>query len=246
MNIILFEGERFFPRGDERCSHILKVLHKKAGDSFSAGIVNGATGTAVITEAGGDGIRFSFTPERPPEPLFPVWLVIGFPRPIQLKRLLRAVSSMGAAGVILAGTDLGEKSYRDSGVFERGTVRAALLDGAMQSGFSAVSEVLSCESVDAALACTAERFPAARRVLLDTENVAPFVSEKIAGINASAPLCLAVGSERGWSARERALFAESGWQARRLGGRIMRTETAATAGLAVALALCGFWGETAS
>ncbi len=242
MNIILFEGETFFPRSDERCTHIVKVLHKKKGDSFYAGIVGGPTGQAVITEMDEGGLRFSFEPENPPEPLFPVWLLIGFPRPIQLKRLLRSVSSMGAAGIILAGTDLGEKSYRSSGVFERGTVRSALLDGAMQSGFSTVSEIRDFDSVAAALDFVESGFPGARRIILDIGcGSIPFRAEPVGGISGASPLFLAVGSERGWSARERELFAAKGWQPRHLGKRIMRTETAAVAGFAAALSLCGFW-----
>lgn len=242
MNIILFEGEPFFPRGDERFSHITKVLHKGVGDSFQAGILDGPAGQAVIREMDSNGLFFSFFPENPPEPLFPVWLLVGFPRPIQLKRLLRSVSSMGAAGILLTGTDLGEKSYRSSGVFERGTVRASLIDGAMQSGFSTVSEIHSFDSVAESLEFAEGRFPRGKRVVLDIgQDSLPFRMENFGEINAGAPLLLAVGSERGWSAQERDLFSARGWVVRHLGKRIMRTETAVVAGLAVALSMGGFW-----
>ena len=254
MNIILFEeNERFFPSSDERCFHIKKVLKKKKGDSFAAGIIDGFTGRAVITEESAKGISFSFSPELPPAPLYPIRLLIGFPRPIQLKRLLRAVASLGVSGVILCGTDLGEKSYMRSGLIEGGGARAAAIDGAMQAGFSAIPSIERAETLDAALNMIESSFPAAHKVLLDTATIdggqPPILGSDARDepgainrkITADKPLFLAIGSERGWTERERSLFASFGWEPRSLGRRILRTETAADAACAVALSAFGFW-----
>ncbi|MDY7028053.1 MAG: RsmE family RNA methyltransferase [Spirochaetota bacterium] len=46
---------------------------------------------------------------------------------------------------------------------------------------------------------------------------------------------LAVGSERGWSDRERMIFLEAGFEPIRIGSRVLRTETACTAGTALVL-----------
>jgi 16S rRNA (uracil1498-N3)-methyltransferase len=46
---------------------------------------------------------------------------------------------------------------------------------------------------------------------------------------------IAVGSERGWSDRERSLFLDGQWSPASLGGRILRTETACTAALSLLL-----------
>ena len=51
MNICLFSPEEILNPldiQDERAQHILKILHKKEGESFSAGIIGGQAGTAVI------------------------------------------------------------------------------------------------------------------------------------------------------------------------------------------------------
>ena len=51
MNICLFSQEEInqpLSVNDERGEHIIKILHKKEGDSFSAGIINGMAGTALI------------------------------------------------------------------------------------------------------------------------------------------------------------------------------------------------------
>ena len=53
MNICLFTKEEIskpLPYKDERAQHLIKILHKKEGDSFSAGIIEGKAGTALITK----------------------------------------------------------------------------------------------------------------------------------------------------------------------------------------------------
>jgi 16S rRNA (uracil1498-N3)-methyltransferase len=52
-----------------------------------------------------------------------------------------------------------------------------------------------------------------------------------------AAMCLAIGPESGWSDRELALFESSGWLNVHLGGRVLRTETAGLAALAMIQAI---------
>jgi 16S rRNA U1498 N3-methylase RsmE len=60
-------------------------------------------------------------------------MAVGFPRPIQLRRLLRDLANLGLEAVDLLGTDLGEKSYRDTTLLTDGGARAALIEGAVQA-----------------------------------------------------------------------------------------------------------------
>ncbi|ULQ58837.1 16S rRNA (uracil(1498)-N(3))-methyltransferase [Brucepastera parasyntrophica] len=237
MNIILFEDIPFFPRNDERYQHIKKILKKNAGDSFFAGKVNGDSGTARITEFDEKGLTFEFISEQPCRPLYPVILVIGIPRPIQLKRLLRDVSSLGVSAVYLTGTELGEKSYRESHLFNTDAVRTTLIEGAMQSGFTALPECEVFPSVAGVTGGIAERFAEAVPVLLDTVSPVCTLNDfKLPSLSEAKPLILAVGSERGWTGAERNLFYSAGYTVCSMGPRILRTETAAVAGLAVILA----------
>ena len=53
MNICLFEKSEIskpLSFDDARGDHIIKILHKKQGESFTAGIIDGQSGTAVITK----------------------------------------------------------------------------------------------------------------------------------------------------------------------------------------------------
>lgn len=245
MNIVLFDGEPFFPRNDERFRHIRKVLRKGVGDSFFAGVADGSEGTATITRMDDDGLAFDFVPERPLEPLPPVSVIIGFPRPIQLRRLLRDMASLGARAVYLTGTELGEKSYRESNLSEPAAIRECLVDGCMQAGCTAIPAVgvfgSVRETLDAVCGPGAAASGESCRVLLDVENPGrSLFSADLGPVSEERPLVLAIGSERGWTAGERALFRATGFRVCSMGSRILRTETAATAALAIALAKTGF------
>ena len=115
MNICLFTEEEIkkpLPLKDERAQHIVKVLHKKAGDTFTAGVIGGQSGVATIIECGENGIIFEFLPNGSGKPLAPFEMIIGFPRPIQLKRLLRDIAALGVRRVHLTGTDVSQSAIR--------------------------------------------------------------------------------------------------------------------------------------
>ena len=74
MNICLFSEEEIgkpLAIKDPRAQHIIKILHKKEGDSFTAGIIGGASGTAVISSVG-EKLSYVFTPESEGKKLHPL------------------------------------------------------------------------------------------------------------------------------------------------------------------------------
>lgn len=238
MNIVLFDGDPFFPPQDNRYQHIKKILKKKAGDTFTAGIINGQEGLATIVRFDETGLYFDFHGDRAMKPLYPLILIIGFPRPIQLKRLLRDAASLGVSSIYLIGTELGEKSYRESSLVGRGAANESLIEGCSQAGGSAIPDLEMFDSVRSVLDAVAATFPTTDQcILLDTQNQecqlmdAPFF-----GISENHPLFLAIGSERGWTASERALFRIAGFRVCSIGERILRTETASAVATGIALA----------
>jgi len=244
MNIVLFDGETYFSRGDARYQHIKKILRKGKGDSFQAGVINGSEGEASITSMDDQGLSFVFTPTRPMRPLHPLIAVIGFPRPIQLKRILRDLASLGVSAVWLTGTELGEKSYRESTLVDRGAAREGLLEGCMQAGGTAVPELRLFDSLEQTLAAAdaldAENGTRSFRVSLDVQDaLCPLSRAPFGEVSAGRPALLFIGSERGWSAGERALLRAAGCTVCSLGSRILRTETAATAAVAITLSAIG-------
>lgn len=144
MNICLFtqeEIEKPLSLKDERGMHLIKILHKKEGDTFTAGIIDGKAGVATITQIDKDFLTYTFKSESEGKLLFPLKMIIGFPRPIQLKRLLRDIAGLGVSEVHLTGTELGEKSYMQSSLVEKGNAYKMLLDGTVQAGSTHVPKL---------------------------------------------------------------------------------------------------------
>ena len=236
MNICLFSKDEIsqpLPIRDERAQHIIKVLHKKAGDTFTAGVIDGESGTARISAIDDNGISFDFTAGGNGKPLAPFDMIIGFPRPIQLKRLLRDIAALGVCRVHLTGTDLGEKSYMQSNLVERGTAYQMLLDGTVQAGSTHVPELCLYKTLDECLSAI-ESSAGGEYLKLALDNVNPSVRLADA-VQSAARVVAAIGSERGWTERERQLLEAKGYVRCGMGERIMRTETAATVAGAIIL-----------
>ena len=243
MNLILFESHELgkaLPRRDGRTIHLLKTLHKKAGDAFEAGILDGQRGSGRIEKINLDGsILFSLQAHETPPPRIPVRLAAGFPRPIQIRRLLRDLSNLGLEAIDLVGSELGEKSYRDTKLLEDGGARAALIEGAVQardttipvlSVFARLEDWLRERPWDRPPAGGDTGLINARPIplLIAADNVRP--EGTMSRLSpAKRPAVLAVGSERGWSDRERDLLEAAGFLRLSLGSRALRTETACVA-----------------
>ena len=254
MNICLFNSDEIgkpIALKDERGEHLVKILHKKVGESFTAGIVGGASGTAVITAINDEGISFDFTASGDGKPLYPLKMIIGFPRPIQLKRLLRDVAALGVCEVHLCGTDLGEKSYMQSTLLEKGNAYKMLLDGTVQAGGTHVPELFLHKTLRECVEAVCPVIEPVEmtggfdnlnhRLLLALDNVRPTVSlgDAVRAVSGGTggfdklnypEFCAvaAIGSERGWTDKERDYFLQKGFTLCGMGCRIMRTETAAT------------------
>ncbi|UTC43270.1 RsmE family RNA methyltransferase [Treponema sp. OMZ 857] len=268
MNIILLREEELsdgnfsFAKTDERFLHIKKVLKLGVGSVFKAGIIDSAKGTAEITSFSDELLTARFTSSEDAEggddvsALPPIRLILGFPRPIQLRRILRDVAGLGIEALYLTGTELGEKSYLQADIAAETEIERLLIDGCSQAGDTHIPKVYRAYSVRHFF----DRYeddicPDHLRAVLDV----PFQIEH-AHSEQSDTLCapamyplpqlqwdgkqtlwLAVGNERGWSLNERLLFAKKQFTAYTMGRRILRTETAVTSAVAVCLALSGAW-----
>ena len=248
MNLILFEEHELgksLSRRDERTVHLTKVLHKKTGDTFEAGLLGRGSGTGTIEKTGIDGsLGFSVRVETPPLPRLPVRIAVGFPRPIQIRRLLRDLCSLGVEAIDLFGTALGEKSYRDTNLLKDGGARAALIEGAAQSR----DTTLPALNVFAGLENWLQERPWEKNnergtvpLLIAADNVrAEGAMSRMA--HTRRPVVLAVGSERGWSDGERDMLEAAGFLRLSLGSRALRTETACVAAAVIAIEKIGELG----
>jgi len=227
LNILLLESdETFLTRNDPRVKHVRNVLKLGAGDTLRAGIIDGPTGTASIEQIDRSGMQVRFTPDaaipQSPPARFPasVDLLLGHPRPIVLRRMLRDLCTIGVRHLIVAPTELGERSYLGATMWR--DIRPLLVEGAAQSGHTRLMRVTRCEFLEEALSqCAADQL----KIVLHPEQ-----GQSLAQALESTPVTgvtLAVGSERGWTARELDVLAGAGFARAGMGDRTLRTETAA-------------------
>ncbi|MCR4742509.1 MAG: RsmE family RNA methyltransferase [Treponema sp.] len=249
MNICLFTQEEInlpLKLSDPRAEHLIKILHKNEGDTFTAGVISGQSGLAKITKIIKEPdskekgrIEFEFSPSGSGKELFPLIMIIGFPRPIQLKRLLRDIAALGVCQVHLTGTELGEKSYMQSNLVESGNAYKMLLDGSVQAGSTHIAQLFLHKSLKECVESIEESSGKKLKLALDNINPACKLSQALTEQNISSVVA-AIGSERGWTDKERKFLEDRGYIRCGMGERIMRTETAATVAGSIILSQLGF------
>lgn len=163
-------------------------------------------------------------------------LVLGHPRPLVAKRLFKDLASLAVDRVSLFDSDLGERSYRQSSVWNN--TRDYLLEGASQGGHTCLPVVDRYQSLAAAVSETHDhgslRFAgdladSDRR--LSIAEMLQTIARQWEGGESSLPILpveLLVGSERGLSVRENEVAQSNGFIPVSLGPTILRTEVAAT------------------
>lgn len=243
MNLILFstnEINRPLPRSDRRAIHVLDVLRRQAGDSFDAGLINGPRGTASIAAIGADALTLAFTWGPPPPPADPITLIVGLPRPQTARDILRDATSLGVRALHFIRTDKSERSYAQSTLWTSGEWQRHVITGAEQAFDTRIPDITHSRTLDevtSALSLANELGREVTRIALDNyESPAPLSKYHLSG---DTSLVLALGSERGWSAAERGALRAHGFAFAHLGARVLRTETAVIAALAIARAKLG-------
>ena len=239
MNILLLEeNEVDLAASDPRVRHVRKVLRLGVGDRLRAGIVNGVSGTAVINVLDDRGMRVRFEPDEridqpgPPQPT-PVDLLLGHPRPIVLRRLLRDLSTIGIRRLIVVPTELGERSYLTATMWR--DIRPLLIEGAAQAGVTRLMEVERCRSLADGIR-TASAVAEAEQMRVVLHPTADRTLRAALDAGSAGSLLLAVGSERGWTGKELELLTDANLEVAGMGERTLRTETAAVVAGWMALA----------
>ncbi len=240
MNLILFRPQeltRPLPGKDPRAVHVTRVLRAHVGDSLRAGVVDGNSGSAIIRsiDAETGAVELDFDLPDPPLPPHPLTIIVGHPRPIVIRRLLKDLTTLGVERIWFVGTDLGERSYQDTRMWETEDWTRYLVEGAEQARTTVLPVVERFAGANAVIEATFSAGPM-NRVFLDNVEGLPG-AQRLSYPEASS--ILAIGSERGWSDRERDAFMSAGFTPAVIGSRTLRTETACTAGITLVLAGMG-------
>jgi len=242
LNLVLFEpAEIYAPlaRSDPRAQHVLGVLRRKEDEPFDVGIVNGPRGKAALTSISQNAITLAFSWGEPPPPLPPLTLLVGLPRPQTARKILQEATALGVAAIHFITTERGEPSYADSTLWSSGEWRRHLLAGAAQAFCTRIPEISSGRKLSEVIADLSSD---ATRVALDNYEASASLAtaiEPTLSPNATVasgiarPVVLAFGSERGWTGAERDLLRANSFTLAHLGLRVLRTETACVAAIAI-------------
>ena len=225
MNLLLLQPEDVHPDGTARVSgdrlaHLREVLRSGPGRTLRAGVIGGQVGTAEVLALGESEAVLRLTLDRPPPPRPGVDLVLAFPHPKALRRILAASASMGVDRLVLLAAARVEKSYLASPVLQADRIRKHLLDGLEQAQDTVLPEVhleprfrpFVEDRLDALLG------PGERWLLHPGDEGPRTPSDE-------GRLALAIGPEGGWVPFERELLQARGFRALGFGPRTFRAET---------------------
>ena len=223
--------------GDEAARYLGRVLRLRTGDTVH--VFNGDDGewSATIGRFGRDRVTLLLhgTVENTAEPELEIHLVQGISRGERMDFVVQKATELGAARISPVLTDYGVvkldgKRAEKRRVHWQGVAASAC----EQSGRIRPPRVDTPQPLNDWLG--AENAGDATRLILR-----PAAGKPLGAIGVpEAGLCLLVGPEGGFSDREYDDAEFAGFDAVTLGPRILRTETAAVAAIAIAQAL---WGD---
>ena len=225
MNIVLLEAEQtqseFWKiESPRQLQHLSQHVQLNAGDTLKVGIRNGQRYlTEVVTISEQHILLRPIQVEAVPAKL-PVHLILALPRPKVLRRMVMDAVTLGVERISLIHSYRVDKSYWQSPFLQQ-------LDDYVTLGLEQAGDTISPE------------IQMYKRFKPFVEDVLPtFISDQkpayVAHPYAEQQMphaiqhscCLIVGPEGGFIPFEVDLFKKNGCQARRLGNRILRTETA--------------------
>ncbi len=141
--VLLFESDFSSPLDGEGCGHArlsgrraayVESIHRAAvGDVLQVGVLNGRIGRGEVVALDDDGVEFAVCLERDPPTALPLNLVLALPRPLVLKRVLIAATSLGCKRIFLIQSRRVERSFWNSKVLRDGQLDEPLILGLEQA-----------------------------------------------------------------------------------------------------------------
>lgn len=216
-------------------AHVSRVLRLRAGDAVTLFNGDGWEHPGVIAALRGDRVEVDLQARTPglPDPPVAVTLLQGIARAERMDLVIQKATELGVVRIlpILAERSVVRLDERQA-ARKLGHWRAIAVAACEQCGRSRLPVIEEPCGLAAAMAAVAT---VGQRLVL-----APGATDALAGLSADAGgVALLVGPEGGLTDAEESLAAAAGFLRRSLGPRILRTETAAIAAIAVLQASVG-------
>lgn len=238
MNIFLLQetvDELEWSAQDERTIHLKKVLRAKDGEKVDFGVINGPRGKGLLEWRSRGAVKISFDWDAPHvSDLLPLCLFVGLSRPQTCRKIIEQAASLGVAEIIFFQADKGEPSYGESSLWHK-EWRHLLIKGAQQAFSCHLPRCLKVDGFEQARAVSRvnPKFSLALDIYEADACISTIKQRK------DEPIHLAIGPERGWSAKERECMRGYGFMLCHMGPRVLRVETALVA--AVGAISSAYW-----
>jgi len=226
VNLLLLDEGDFSAPGrvelrDRRLRHAQRVLRVAAGDRLRVGLVGGRRGSGEVLRIDDQGLELAITLDAEPPPKLPLTLILALPRPKVLRRVLQAVTSLGAARIYLIHAYRVEKSYWQSPFLEPAALENQLRLGLEQAGDTLLPQLELRRRFRPFVEDELPALAAGSSAL-----VADPRGEEPCPRGLSGEVTLVVGPEGGFIPFELELLEQAGGRPVHLGERILRVETA--------------------
>jgi RsmE family RNA methyltransferase len=225
-------SDRRVTLGDARAAHLLHVLAVTPGQSVRIGMIDGplGVGTVIAITTSHVTLQCQFDDRPPPRPR--VDLLLALPRPKVLRRLWAQLSAIGVGRIMLTNAGKVERNYFDTHLLTPEVYRPLLIEGLQQARGTHLPPVTLHRRFRPFVEDELDRLcPQPARLVAD-----PAARQRISTVaprGGDARVLLAVGPEGGWNEFEMTLLVSRGFQAVGMGDRVLRTDTACIALLAV-------------
>lgn len=213
----------------EDARHLTRVLRVETGQLYEISD-NHQVWLAEVEAAHKERVVFRTVQRLAPQPdsvrLVLLAALIKFDR---YEWMIEKATELGVAGIVPVVAARSERGLDRATAKRLSRWRKIALESSQQSRRDHLPEVNPPAPFSTALT-----HAASRRYALDEQPGAPALLDALPPERSAADsVALLVGPEGGWTDEERAAFTTAGWQPVSLGPRILRTETAALAALAI-------------
>jgi len=245
LNLIILENTDYIEGTTYRISgprlrHIRTILKAHLGDTIEAGLLNGPTATAKITELTKTSATLDCTFAEPIAQQTPaIDLICALPRPQTLKKILQTAATMGVENIYLTNANRVEQCYFSASAMEPENIKHQLLAGLSQGKRTNLPKVhinprFRCFFEETLPRIEAQQ-PESLKLVADVD-----AKNYLTEIGKITPrIIIAIGPEGGWIDFEIEVMDRMGFKSFKLSNSTLRVENAVVAAIAQIEILAG-------